>query len=195
MTPQFFQNGNRVTCPMIFDNGVLGGPVLYATGAARSYATIAASGIVANTTTETRSGLVTFPASTLTQYAGIRFRFIHQATATHSTDTLQVKSYFGPATLTTALVAGAAADVANGCFATVCGELFFDAAPGASARITGYAEISGFGTSGAVQTVSRTGIATTIASNGVLLLETSLTWSVADAGNSAQCEKIWIEMI
>lgn len=189
-------NGNRHTGKVLFDNGMTAAnsPTLTGTGTVDSLCTILAGTAVTNTTTETVAASATIKKNTLAAGRGVRFRFMLRATATNSTDTLVAKLYLGNTTLTTSFLAGSAADVVNNCTCVVSGEFWVDSV-GASGRITGNAFLSGFGTAVTAQSAVGTAYVGTLDTTSDILLEVSLTWSVASSSDSAQSEKIYIEYI
>lgn len=142
----------------------------------------AAGVAVHDSASEAVSASYTIPANTIKAGTTITVRGRLTATATVGTDTLQFLLRLGTTTLTgTALITGAATNVADGDQAVFEFTLFGTAAPGAAAAILGMGQYTEpAGTVFKPATLASTNFAT----NGALKLEANLKWSTANA-NSA----------
>lgn len=153
------------------------------------YTDVAASTAVVNTVTETSFGKTfSIPANFLQVGDRIHIKAQGIATATHSTDTLQIKVYIGA----TVLAATAVLDVANSDIFVVDVTLVIRT-NGASGTLIaeGFANI-GPPASATVKSVSlgSTAIDTTTAQ----VVDVKATWSVADPGNSVRLDALSIDM-
>lgn len=150
----------------------------------------AAGSAVTNTVTETVAASFTVPANTIKAGTLMRVSYQGIATATNGTDTLRVRLRFGGTTLTgTVLLDHTAIDVANDSFFSGYFDLIGRAAPGAAAAIVGMGMRGGPGTTSAASNMVNAMLATTnFATNAALLVEVTLQWSVANAGNSARVD-------
>lgn len=148
----------------------------------------AAGTAVTNTTTETTTTSYSFPANFFTDGKVITFEAVVRSTATNATDTLVVKALFGG----TAFVTTTAVDQANDDICVIRGSITVrDADSSGTAWCMAQA-----GEADATGTITAKGFAASIGSlnfTAALTLAISLTWSVANAGNSAQAEvlNVW----
>lgn len=156
-----------------------------------------AAGVSVNTSTsELATYSVTLPANILRAGTMVRISGMVTAPTTNSTDTLIIRVRIGPTTLTgTAVLTGAAIDVANGSFAVFNTVLTVRADPSATSAIVGSSQLSNFGTTSAgVAAVPQTLAATNFATNGALLVEVTLQWSVSSASDIAIGDYLNIEI-
>lgn len=151
----------------------------------------AAGTAVAASSAEAVSASVTIPANTINTGTMIRIRGKVRATATVSTDTLQYRLRFGTTTLTgTSLIAGTATDPADNDTLSFDFTLFGLAAAGATSAMIGFGNFTQPGGTSTVYAEMKT---TNFATNGALLIESTLKWSTANA-NSAIVEMMVVEV-
>ncbi len=156
---------------------------------AYSIATAAGSALT-NSTAETVLGSVTLPADFCQNGKVIKFSAVVQATATNSTDTLQVIARFGPTTLTgTAIATSDAIDVANADMCFVQGEITIRDAD-SSGTFVSAVHVTGPDASGVDATEAHHTVTSSVDFTAALLLEITGTWSVANAGNSCRLESL-----
>lgn len=154
------------------------------------YSDVAASAAITNTTVETAfDKTYTIPAGALRAGDVLRVKAQGIATATNSTDTLNVKLYVG----TQAICATGAVDVANNDIFRIDASITIRTA-GASG--TYIAEgTTALGASGTVTDkaffLPSTAIDTTVAN----VITVKATWSVANAGNSVRLDELTVEKV
>ena len=162
----------------------------YGSGGSDLYVNTAASAAVTNTVTETAfDKSYTFAANQLRAGDIIRIRGQVIATATNSTDTLNIKLYIG-GTSGTLICQTGALDVANNDIAVFDAELVVRTA-GSSGTIVG----SGFVTIGVPGTATTKTFAlasTTINTTVAQQIVATATWSVANAGNSVRLDNLTV---
>jgi hypothetical protein len=150
-----------------------------------------------NTTDETVLASVTIPANSIRNGGVVRVSFMAICTATNSTDTATIRLRIGGTTLTgTAVLTGAAVDVANSSFVTGYFELHCRETPNSAASCVGWGWLSNFGTSSTgVAPVPQALAATDFATDAAILVEVTNDWSVASGSNSARAESlaVWID--
>lgn len=159
------------------------------------YAIAAAGTALTNTTTETVMAGTTLPAYHFQIGKRYRIRGTVRATATNSTDTLQVRLRIGTATLTgTVIVDGTAVDVANDNLVHFEVEGIVRAigagASGCTVAWTGFASIAG--AEGTVTSRVAFEIDTTD-STVTNYVQITGAWSVASASNSAIAEAFTVD--
>ena len=184
---QTFAGDKAFTGRVTTTDGVTAGTAKTVGGLAS--AATAAGTALTNSNTETVLGSVTLPANTVKAGTGVKIRYQVVATATNSTDTLQLKLRIGPTTLTgTAVVTTTAVDVTNNDIATADIEFVGRAAPGAAAACVAFSNYNNPGAAGTAAQVTGYMGSTNFATNGALLVEVTGTWSVANAGNSCRLD-------
>ena len=152
-------------------------------------AVVAASSAVTNTTTETAfDQTYRIPGKTLR--AGSRIHIITQgiATATNSTDTLQIKLELG----TTAIVTTAAVDVADSdIWAIECWiQIRTAGASGTMVAVASYQDPDAAGTAPKWVNLASTAIDT----DAAITVQTSAIWSVASTANSCRQDVLIVEV-
>jgi predicted RecA/RadA family phage recombinase len=154
------------------------------------YSAVSASTAISNVATETAfDRAVTIPANTLTVGDVIRVRAAVIATATNSTDTLDVQLRLG----TTDVIATGAVDVANNDIAVIDFDVVVRTI-GASGTFVG----SGYtmiGADGTATARPRLKASTTLDTTADLSLNVSATWSVANAGNSCRLDVLNVSLL
>lgn len=148
----------------------------------------AAGTALSNATAETLLGSTVLVAGALQPGKVIKVRGSVRATATNSTDTLNVKVRLGPTTLTgTVIFDATAVDVAD------ANVMVFDVELVPRATLTDVVAV-GFGTiEGAVGTVTARGAHVIVGSLNFAVaqrIEVTGTWSVASSSNSCQLESL-----
>jgi hypothetical protein len=151
-----------------------------------SYELSAAGATVTNTATETVSATTTIPANLLTLGSTIRIRVQGISTAVNSTNTHQYKVRIGPTTLTGQVVLDSTA-VNCSANAIFTGEFYLvvRGTPGAAVACVGYGTENVLNSTAIVNTNLAS---TNFATNGALIVEATITQSVANAGNSARVD-------
>lgn len=158
--------------------------------AAAPYAATAASTAVTNTTTQTAfDRAVTIPANTLKVGDVIRVRAQGIATATNSTDTLNATVRLG----TTDIIATGAVDVANNDIFYLDIDIVIRTI-GASGTLVA-AGLTAIGASGTITAKAAFKASTTIDTTADLSVNTTATWSVANAGNSCRLDVMDVQLI
>lgn len=153
-------------------------------------AVITNSAAVANTATETAfDQSVTIPAGLLSIGSVIRIKAKVAATATHTTDTLQILCHLNT-TAGVTLATSSAVDVADNDLATLDITMTVRTI-GASGTFTVGGQSIVKTTAKAVGTVSTIAIDTT-AANAIVI---SALWSAADAGNSCRLEDLTVSLL
>lgn len=161
-----------------------------------SYCQVAAGTAHTNSTDEAVLGAFDIPANTIKQGTVVKVRYQGIATATNSTDTLTVVLRCGPTTLIgQALITHAATDVADGDIFEGEFTLVGRAAAGAAAACVGVGSFSGLGAAGTPTRHAAYLATTNFATNGVLKMEVTADWSVANAGNSCRLDVLTVEVI
>lgn len=151
-----------------------------------------ASTAISNTVTETAFSNASFsiPAGWLRAGSLIRFGWQGIATATHLTDTLQIKAYVGA----TAIATGTATDIADN--AIFAGEATASIRTiGASGTFVGSS--SHTKVPAASLTASRVDeilASTALDTTAAVVVAVKATWSVADSGNSCRNDLFWISL-
>jgi hypothetical protein len=155
-----------------------------------AYVSVAASTAVTNTVTETAFDTAyTIPANALRPGDVIRVVAQAIATATNSTDTLNLKLRLG----TTAILATGAVDVANSDIGLICADIVVRTI-GASGTMVA-AGLTGLGASG-TGTGKVTNLAsTTLDTTAAQSVNVSATWSVANAGNSCRLDVMNVQIL
>lgn len=158
------------------------------TGTHTLYANTAASAAVSNTTAETAfDKSYTIPANTLAAGDVITIKGWARATATNSTDTLNIKLKIG----STIIVASGALDVANDDM------VYFEATLvvrtiGASGTFVATGTVT-IGTAGTATVKSFYVASTTIDTTATQAITVTATWSVANSGNSVRLDILNVE--
>lgn len=154
------------------------------------YELLAAGTALSNSTTETVLASTSLAAYSLQRSKIIRVRGSVIATATNSTDTLNVKLRIGPTTLTGTVVgASGAVDVANNDVVVVDVECTTRAVPSTSVTVLCEGWISAPGaeaTATARVAFEALALDTTVAQK----VEITGTWSVASASNSCRADSL-----
>lgn len=144
----------------------------------------AASSAVTNTATETSfdNSILTIPANTLNLGDVIRVRAQGIATATNSTDTLNVRLRLG----TTAFIATGAVDVANNDIFTIDADVVIRTIGASGTAVaSGYTAIGAAGTATARPQFAAS---TTIDTTAAISANISAVWSVQNVGNSCRLD-------
>jgi hypothetical protein len=154
-----------------------------------SYASVAASTALTNTTTETSFGKTfTIPANQLQVGSVIKYRTQGIATATNSTDTLTIKVYVGGVEVAST----GAVDVANNDIWVIDGEVTIRTV-GASGTFVGndihILDAAGTGA------VSGYKASTAIDTTAAVSVDVKGTWSVANAGNSCRLDSLTASVV
>jgi hypothetical protein len=149
---------------------------------------VAASAAVTNTVAETAFDKKwTQPQNTLRAGDILKVRLLVRATATNSTDTLNVKLKIG----TTVVAQTGAVDVANDDVAYIDMDIVIRTIGAAGTLVA--AGVTSIGTAGTATTrpahLASTAVDTTVAQD----ITASATWSVANAGNSCRLEILSVE--
>lgn len=158
------------------------------------YTSTGASTAVTATASETAfDKKYTIPANTLRAGSVIKVRFQGIATATNSTDTLQIKAYLG-GTGGTAILTGTATDVANnnvfsGEFTIVVRTIGSSGTFVAFGTHTDVPAASGTATQDVMEITASTTVDTTTTQDIVV----SATWSTNSAGNSCRLDIFVVE--
>lgn len=152
---------------------------------------LAASTAVTNTVTETTfsNGSVVLPAGSLKVGDRIRVRAQGIATATHTTDTLQIKLYLGA----TAIADTGALDVADNAIFTIDVTITIRTIGASGTYVVNGAVAIGVAGTATMKEVflGSTAIDTTVANT----LADKATWSVADAGNSVRQDVFQVDQV
>jgi hypothetical protein len=163
-----------------------------------AFVATAASTALSASSTETifDNSAYNMPADTLKAGTVVRVRFQGIATATNSTDTLQVKLYIGGSTsnLTgTALITTAATDAANNDIFT--GEFYLTCrTAGATGTIVGWGNFSEVGAAGGALKSAYVA-STTVDTTGALPIKVSGKWSTTSGSNSCRLDVMSVEVI
>lgn len=153
-------------------------------------AAVAASAAVTNTTTETAfDQSFTFDANTLKVGDIIRIRAQAIATATNSTDTLNLKLKIG----STIIAATGAVDVANNDIGYIDVDLVVRTV-GASGTFVA-AGVVALGAAGTVTTKATNLASTTIDTTATQQVTVTATWSVASASNSCRLDVLNVQKL
>lgn len=153
-------------------------------------AAVAASAAVSNTTTETAfDKTVTIPADTLQPGDVIRVRAQAIATATNSTDTLDLQLRLG----TTDILATGAVDVANNDIGYIDAEIVIRTI-GASGTMVA-AGVVALGVPGTVTAKPKLMASTALDTTAAISVNVSATWSVANAGNSVRLDVLDVQVV
>lgn len=156
----------------------------------RLFNSIAASAAVTNTVAETAfDQSLTLPANFLKAGDRIRVRLLVLATATNSTDTLNVKLKIG----STIIAATGALDVANNDVAYIDAELTIRTS-GASGTCVA-AAISSIGPPASATLKAQQLASTAIDTTATQAITVTATWSVANAGNSCRLDTLSIDLL
>lgn len=159
-------------------------------GVSARYVSTAASTAVTNTTTQTAfDTAVTLAANTLKVGSRIRVRAQAIATATNSTDTLNIILRLG----TTDLLATGAVDVANSDIGFIDAE-FVVRTIGASGTMVGVGHTA-IGAPGTVTSKPKILASTAVDTTTALSVNATATWSVANAGNSCRLDLMDVEVL
>ena len=151
---------------------------------------VAASTAITNTTTQTAfDQAVTIPANTLRVGDVIRVVAQAIATATNSTDTLNVTLRIG----TTDVVATGAVDVANNDVAVITADLVVRTI-GASGTFVA-AGLTAIGAAGTATARPAIKASTAIDTTAALSVNATATWSVASASNSVRLDVMDVQLI
>lgn len=154
------------------------------------YSAVAASAAVTNTTTQTAfDKAVTIPANTLKVGDVIRVTAQAIATATNSTDTLNVTLRIG----TTDVIATGAVDVANNDVAVIMAELVIRTV-GASGTFVA-AGLTAIGAAGTATARPQIKASTAIDTTADLSVNATATWSVASASDSVRLDVMDVQLI
>lgn len=156
-----------------------------------SYETGAGTALT-NTTSETVLGSVSFPANFFTDNKVILFKALVNATATNSTDTLQVRARFGPTTLTgTAIATSDTIDVADDDLCVIEGTIKVRDAD-ASGTFISMASVNGPDAGGVDATEAHATITASIDFTAALLLEITGEWGAASTADSCRLEELLV---
>lgn len=156
----------------------------------RAASIVAASTAVTNTTTETAfDKAVNIPANTLKVGDVIRVRAQAIATATNSTDTLDLQLRLG----TTDILATGAVDVANNDIGYIDADIVIRTI-GASGTMVA-AGVVALGVPGTVTAKPKLMASTAIDTTAAISVNVSATWSVANAGNSCRLDVLDVQVI
>ncbi|MDX1968036.1 MAG: DUF2190 family protein [Planctomycetaceae bacterium] len=154
------------------------------------FSSVAASTAITNTTTQTAfDQAVTIPANVLKVGDIIRVRCQGIATATNSTDTLNATVRLG----TTDIVATGAIDVANNDIFVIEVDIVIR-----TIGATGTLVAAGFTAIGAAGTATarpQFKASTAVDTTAALSVNTTATWSVANAGNSCRLDVMNVQLI
>lgn len=154
------------------------------------YSAEAASAAISNTTTQTAfDKSVSIPANTLQEGDIIRVKAQGIATATNSTDTLNVTLRIG----TVDLVTTGALDVADNDIFTIEADLVVRTI-GASGTFVTMAQTN-IGTPGTATTKAKFKASTTLDTTAAASVNATATWSVASASNSCRLDILNVELI
>lgn len=151
----------------------------------------AASTALTNSTTETNfdNSTLTIPANSLNVGDVIRVRAQLIATATNSTDTLNMKLKLG----STSVIATGAVDVANNDIGYIDADIVVRTI-GASGTMVATG-VAALGVEGTVTAKPAKLASTTVDTTAALTLAVSGTWSVANAGNSCRLDVCNVQII
>lgn len=153
-------------------------------------ASVAASAAVSNTTTETAfDKTVPIPADTLQPGDAIRVRAQAIATATNSTDTLDLQLRLG----TTDILATGAVDVANGDIGYIDADIVIRTI-GASGTMVA-AGVVALGVPGTVTAKPKLMASTALDTTAAISVNISATWSAANAGNSVRLDVLDVQVV
>jgi hypothetical protein len=160
-----------------------------------SFAMIAASGVVANTTTRTAYATYTIKAGSLRVGSRIRVRGQVIATATNSSDTLLV-DIGGAVGGTPAIIVGTAAtDVANDNVAMIDADIVVRTL-GTTGTLAGSAWLTtAIAANLTAAPVLAKIVSTTVATDADIVLGLYGTWSVANPGNSSRADLFTVDVI
>jgi hypothetical protein len=151
---------------------------------------VAASTAISNTATQTAfDQAVTIPANTLRVGDVIRVVAQAIATATNSTDTLNVTLRIG----TQDVIATGAVDVANSDVAVITADLVIRTI-GASGTFVA-AGLTAIGAAGTATARPQIRASTAIDTTAALSVNATATWSVANAGNSVRLDVMDVQLI
>jgi predicted RecA/RadA family phage recombinase len=154
------------------------------------YSAVSASTAISNVATETAfDRAVTIPANTLTVGDVIRVRAAVIATATNSTDTLDIQLRLG----TTDVAATGAIDVANNNIAFIDFDIIVRTI-GASGTFVATG-VTAIGAPGTATALPRLTASTALDTTADLSLNVSATWSVANAGNSCRLDVLNVSLL
>jgi predicted RecA/RadA family phage recombinase len=154
------------------------------------YSAPSASTAISNVATETAfDRAVTIPANTLTVGDVIRVRAAVIATATNSTDTLDIQLRLG----TTDVVATGAIDVANNNIAYLDFDVIVRTI-GASGTFVATG-VTAIGAPGTATALPRLTASTALDTTADLSVNVSATWSVANAGNSCRLDVLNVSLL
>ena len=150
----------------------------------------AASTAVSNTATETTfDQKVTLAANLLAPGDVVRVRLMATATATHSTDTWNVKLYLG----SIAIVATGAIDAVDGHVAYIDADIVIRT-DGASGTLVA-AAVSSIGVANSATLKPTLLASTAVDTTAAMDVKATATWSVADTGNSCRLDVMNVEVL
>ena len=153
---------------------------------------LAAGTALSNSTTETVLASAELSANTLQRGKLIKIHGAVIATATNSTDTLNVKLRVGPTTLTGTVVgASGAVDVANNDVVVIDVTCVPRAAPAASTTVLCDGLITAPGAEGTA-TARAAFESLSIDTTAAQLVELTGTWSAASSGDSARADQLLV---
>jgi hypothetical protein len=159
------------------------------------YELAAAGTTVTTTSTETVSASATIPANLLTTGSVVRVRVQGIQTAVNGADTCRFQVRIGPTTLTgqgvldSTAVAGGVSYIFVGEFSLTC-----RAVPSATSACVGAGIQNVLAASGAAMLNTYLG-STNFATNGALLVEATIKFSSANAGNSARVDLLEVTVL